>query len=170
MRAAQFLRFAAAIFCFMVITTGIMAQKPAPINNETINMLLGTWEAEPYEMFGTKRSETISYSLDMNGQFMLINVDGKDETGFTYKALVVVQVNPDGTLNGWSFDDWGKVGTYVGTTSGNTMTVNGTKEGNNDSRVMEVTGNKMTTKVTFNFKDKEGKQISESKTITLNKK
>jgi len=170
MRAAQFFRSAMAIFCFMVITTGVMAQKPAPVNNETVNMLLGTWEAEQYEMFGTKRSETISYSLDMNGQFMLINVDGKDETGFTYKALVVVQVNPDGTLNGWSFDDWGKVGTYVGTTSGNTMTVNGTKEGNNDSRVMEVTGSKMTTKVTFNFKEKEGKQISESKTITLNKK
>ena len=170
MRAAIFTRFAAAIFCFMVITTGVMAQKPAPINNETVNMLLGTWESEPYEMFGSKRSETISYVLDLDGQFLTARVNGKDETGFTYTALIISKVNADGTITGWSFDDWGKVGTYTGTASGNILNVNGTREGGTDSRVIEVNGNKMTTKVTFNFKDKDGKDVTVSQSINLNKK
>ena len=170
MKAATILKAAICMLFFIMVTTGIMAQKPAPVNHETVNMILGTWEAEPYEMFGTKRTETVYYSLDINGQFLMINVDGKDETGFTYKALIVVKVSPDGSVSGWSFDDWGKVGTYTGKASGNKINVTGTKEGGSDVREIEINGNKMTNKVTFNFKDKEGKEVTASQTITLNKK
>ncbi len=170
MRAAKSLRALLIVLCLTFIATGIMAQKPAPINNETVNMILGTWDAEPYEMFGTNRTETVTYSLELNGQFMMINIDGKDETGFTYKGLIVVKVGSDGSITGWSYDDWGKTGTYSGKASGNKISVTGTKDGGSDSREIEINGNKMTNKVTFNFKDKEGKDVSISKTINLNKK
>ena len=58
--------FAALLF---IITSNIYSQdmkKPDPVNNETVNMLLGKWEAEPYEMFSTKRGETTNYYLDIN--------------------------------------------------------------------------------------------------------
>ena len=101
---------------------------------------------------------------------MFIDVDGKDETGFTYKALVVMKINPDGILTGYSFDDWGKVGIYTGKASGNKVSVQGTKEMGSDSREIEINGNKMTSKVTFTFKDKDGKDVTISQTITYYKK
>ncbi|MBZ0203653.1 MAG: hypothetical protein K8I03_11615 [Ignavibacteria bacterium] len=156
----------------MIITSGITAQgnkKPDPIDNETISMLLGKWEAEPYEMFGSKRSETLSYSLDINGQFMFINVEGKDETGYTYRSLVVVKVAKDGGITGWSFDDWGKVGNYTGTASGNKVTVTGTKEGSTDSREFEINGNKMVLKLSFSM-TMDGKDMVVNQTINYNKK
>ncbi len=172
MRAAKLSHFILIVFCFGILTTGVMAQgkKPAPINNETVNMLLGKWEAEPYEIFGSKRSETLNYYLDINGQFLFIDVNGKDETGFTYQALVIMKINPDGTMTGWSFDDWGKPGTYSGTTTGNKMSVTGSKEMGTDSREIEINGNKMTTKFTFSYKDKDGKDVTASQTVAYNKK
>ncbi|MEO8513603.1 MAG: hypothetical protein ABI543_08590 [Ignavibacteria bacterium] len=173
MRAVISLRIILMVFCFTMISTGIFSQdykKPEPVNNETINMMLGKWEAEPYEMFGTKRGETENYYMDINNQFMFIDVNGKDETGFTYNALIVMKVNSDGTLTGYSFDDWGKIGTYTGTASGNKINVKGTKEMVADTREIEINGNKMTTKVTFSFKDKDGKDMFVSQTINYNKK
>lgn len=170
MRAATSIKLVAIMFCLTLVTTNIMAQKPAPMNNETINMLLGKWEAEPYEVLGSKRSEILNYTMASSGQFMLIDVDGKDETGFTYKALIVMKCDADGNLTGWSFDDWGKVGTYSGKASGNKLSVTGTKDAGTDSREIEINGNKMTTKFTFAFKDKEGKDVSVTQSIIYNKK
>jgi hypothetical protein len=164
--------FAALIFMALA-TAGTMSQgdfkKPEPLNNETVNMLLGKWTADPYEVLGSKRSETANYYLDINGQFLVIEIDGKDETGYTYKSKVILQIAKDGSFTGWSFDDWGKVGNYTGTAIGNKITVTGKKENSTDNREFEINGNTMTLKLAVNMKWLDGQEKTINQTITYHK-
>ena len=149
---------AALLFVF---SSGLFAQdmkKPDPVKNETVNMLLGKWEAEPYDM------------MALNGQFMYIDLEGADDKGVTFKGHIVMKINADGSLTGWSFDDWGQVGTYSGSSSGNKMTVNGKSDMGTDVREIEINGNKMTHKVTMTMKGADGKDMTMTQTINYNKK
>ena len=161
---------AALLFVF---SSGLFAQdmkKPDPVKNETVNMLLGKWEAEPYDMMGSKWSETANHYMALNGQFMYIDLEGADDKGVTFKGHIVMKINADGSLTGWSFDDWGQVGTYSGSSSGNKMTVNGKSDMGTDVREIEINGNKMTHKVTMTMKGADGKDMTMTQTINYNKK
>jgi hypothetical protein len=145
-------------------------KKPDPVKNETVNMLLGKWEAVPYDMMGSKWNESANHYLALNGQFMYVDIDGADDKGMTYKGHIVMKLNADGSITGWSFDDWGQVGTYSGTTKGNKITVNGTSEMGTETREIEINGNTMTHKLTMNMKGPDGKDMTMTQTITYNKK
>lgn len=163
--------FIAALF--FVLSSYLYAQdmkKPDPVSNETANMLLGKWEAEPYDMMGSKWSETANHYMALNGQFMYIDLEGADDKGVTFKGHIVMKIGADGTLTGWSFDDWGQVGTYTGTAKGNKITVNGKSDMGTDVREIEINGNKMTHKVTMTMKGPDGKDMTMTQTINYNKK
>lgn len=88
-------------------------------------MILGSWVSDPDDMMDFKWSETSNQHLELNGQFLYLDVTGSDNMGTTYTGHIVFKLNKDDTFTGWSFDDWGQVGTYTGTTSINKMTING---------------------------------------------
>ncbi|HMQ80525.1 MAG TPA: hypothetical protein PKE39_13110 [Ignavibacteria bacterium] len=53
---------------FFVLSSYLYAQdmkKPDPVKNETLNMLMGTWEAEPYDMMGSKWSESANHYIEV---------------------------------------------------------------------------------------------------------
>jgi hypothetical protein len=139
-------------------------KKPDPVKSATLDMLMGEWVADPYEMMGSKWNESANHYMK-HGQFMFVDISGKDDKGETYNGTVVMKPNMDGTFTGWAFDDWGTVATYTGTSKGNTITVNGKsdwglRQGN------EINGNTMVHKVSWTMKDKDGKDMVMNQTIT----
>lgn len=161
---------AALLFLFTSFLQSQDMKKPDPVNNETINMLLGKWEAEPYEMMGSKWTETANHYLALNGQFMYIDLEGSDQNGVTFHGHIVVKLNTDGTITGWSFDDWGMVGTYTGSTGGNKMTINGKSDMGTDVRNIEINGNTMVHNFAMTMKGPDGKDMIINQTITYHKK
>ncbi len=158
---------------FLVLSSYLYSQdmkKPDPVNNETINMLLGKWEAEPYEMMGSKWSESANHYMALNGQFMYIDLDGADDKGMTFKGHIVMKLNKDGSFTGWSFDDWGMVGTYTGTSSGNKLAIIGKSDMGTDKRDIEINGNTMVHKFAMTMKGPDGKDMTINQTITYHKK
>jgi hypothetical protein len=170
MKAIHFIKLTVVLFCLTVISSSVISQeykKPDPVKNSTLDMLVGTWEAEPYEMMGETRTETATHYYK-NGQYMFIDISGGGKS--TYNATVILKVNSDGTFTGWSFDDWGFLHTYTGTASGNKVSVSGKGDAGTEQRDIEINGNKMTQKVTFNMKGPDGKDMVMNMTINYNKK
>lgn len=158
---------------FFVLSSYLYSQdmkKPDPVNNETVNMLLGKWEAEPYDMMGSKWSESANHYMALNGQFMYIDLDGSDEKGLTFKGHIIMKLKKDGSFSGWSFDDWGQVGTYTGSSNGNKLTVNGKSDMGTEIREIEINGNTMIHKLTMTMKGHDGKDMTMNQTITYHKK
>jgi len=164
----------AAVLLLLFISSVSISQgnfkKPEPINNETVNMMLGKWESEPYEVFGSKRSESVNYYLDFGGQFLVCDIEGKEESGYTYKSKVILKIEKDGSFTGWSFDDWGNVGTYTGTASGNKVTANGKRDNSTDVREFTINGNTMTSNISVSMKWSDGQDKTINQVVTLNKK
>lgn len=161
------------LFGLTLLTFTLNAQdykKPDPVKNSTTEMLIGTWVADPYEMMGEKRTETATHYMKL-GQYMFIDiVGGNDKNPAVYNATVIIKINPDGTLTGWSFDDWGFTHTYTGTASGNKISVSGTGDMGTETRDIEINGNTMTHKVTFNMKGADGNPMTMNMNITYHKK
>lgn len=158
---------------FLVLSSYIHSQdmkKPDPLKNSTLDMLMGTWQADPYEMMGGKWTENAVQKMTLNGQFFEIKVDGKDESGTTYSAVIYIKPNSDGTLTGWAFDDWAQVSTYTGTIGGNKMSVTNKMDWGTEKRDIEINGNTMVHNVTMVMKDKDGKDMTTNTTITYHKK
>lgn len=133
-------------------------------------MLMGTWVAEPYQMMGTTWTDEATHSMKHNGQYMFIDINGKDDKGNTYTATIVMLPKSDGTFTGYSFDEWGGVTTYTGKTDGNKIHVEGKSDWASEIRDIEINGSAMTHKVTMTMKDKDGKDMKHNITITYNKK
>lgn len=161
---------AALLFVFSSYLYSQDMKKPDPVKNETLNMVLGTWEAEPYDMMGSKWSESANHYMALNGQFMYIDLEGSDDKGMTFKGHIVMKLNADGTISGWSFDDWGQVGTYTGTTSGNKISITGKSDMGTDKRDIEINGNTMVHKFSMTMKGPDGKDMTINQTITYHKK
>ena len=173
MKASISLKFFLAVFCVVIISNSITAQdmkKPDPVNNETVNMLLGTWVSDPYEMMGSKWTESANHYMALNGQFMYIDLDGFDDKGVTFKGHIVMKLANDGSISGWSYDDWGMVGTYTGKASGNKISITGKSDMGTDSRDIEINGNTMVHKFSMNMKGPDGKDMTINQTITYRKK
>lgn len=144
-------------------------KKPEPIKSETLQMLMGTWKADPYDMMGSKWSETATHSMKLNGQFMFIDITGSDDKNTSYTGTVIIQPDKNGNFTGWSFDDWGQVTTYTGKATGNKITITGTGTMGTETRDIEINGNTMVHKVTWTMKDKDGKDMTMNQTITYHK-
>jgi hypothetical protein len=102
--------------CLMIISSGLNAQdmkKPDPVKNETFDMLMGNWVADPYEMMGSKWTESVTHYMKF-GQYMVIDLTGSDDKGMTVNGMIIVKPGKDGNWTGWSFDDWGSEATYTG--------------------------------------------------------
>ncbi len=169
MKAVKFVLF---LFCLLVIAGAANAQemkKPDPVKNAAFDMLMGTWVAEPYDMMGSKWSESATHYMK-HGQYMFIDLVGTDDKGNSYNGTVIMKPNNDGTFTGWSFDDWAQVGTYTGSANGNKITVNGKTEYGTETREIEVNGNKMVHKITFTMKGPDGKDVVTTTTVNYNKK
>lgn len=157
---------------FAVIASNVNSQdmkKPDPIKNAAFDMLMGNWVAEPYEMMGSKMNETANHYIKY-GQFMFVDIVGTDEKGGSWNGTVIMKPNTDGTYSGWSFDDWGQVGTYTAVANGNKITVNGKTDWGTETREIEINGNKMVHNLTMTMKGPDGKDMTMKTTITYNKK
>lgn len=158
--------------CLITYSSVLKAQedyKPKPIKNETLEMLMGTWKSDPYEIMGGTRTETAVHSMVHNGQYMNIEVTGTDDMNHTYSASIYIACDKDGNLTGWVFDDFGGIKTLTGKTDKNKITANGTSPNGSDTRTIEINGNTMVQNITFNYKDKNGKENSTKVTVTFHK-
>lgn len=167
MKAVRIVLF---LFCLTAVTFSVNAQdmkKPDPVKNSTIDMLIGTWEADPYEMMGETRTETATHYMK-NGQYMFIDIAGGGKN--TYNSTVIIKVNTDGTLKGWSFDDWGFVHNYTGTASGNKISITEVTDWGSGGREIEINGNTMVHNVSFPMKGADGNPMIMKQTITYHKK
>jgi hypothetical protein len=173
MRAAKSSMVLFFVFCLLTVSSGIYAQdmkKPDAIKSETVDMLLGKWEARSYEMMGSMWTETANHYTSLNGQFLFIDLEGKDDKGQSYTGKVVMKLSSDGTLKGWSFDDWGQVFTYTGKANGNKVSIQGKGDWGSDTRDIEINGNTMVHKVSITMPGKDGKDMTVNQTITYDKK
>lgn len=143
--------------------------KPDPVKSETIDMIIGKWQSDPVTIMGSTRTETANHYIKHNGQYMFIDVEGKDDRGFNYTATIIMKLNSDGTFTGWSFDDYGKMKTYSGTATGNKISVSGKSEMGSESREIEINGNTMIHKLHVTFPVKDGKEETIDETITYHK-
>jgi hypothetical protein len=163
--------FGVVLLGFGVLAIGANAQdKPAPVKSETLDMLMGTWVAEPYQAMGSTWTDEATHSMRHNGQVMFIEINAKDDKGQTYTATIVIVPKSDGNWTGYGFDDWGGVSTMTGKADGNKIHVESKSAWGSETRDIEINGSSMTHKLNWTMKDKEGKDISDKLTITYKKK
>src|SRR5690606_256809 len=146
-------------------------QPPPPVQNSFFSAAIGTWKAEPYKMMGMEISNDQNViSMKHNGQFMVVEVDAIDGGGNNYTATIFTTIDGEGNVKGWAFDTWGYYGTmtYTGSANGNTMTITGSNDFVNETRVMTIDGNKMTHDVDFTVKLPTG-NMNEKLSIVYNK-
>jgi hypothetical protein len=121
-------------------------------------------------MMGSTWNETATHSMKHNGQYMFIDLSGKDNNGQTYSGTIIIAPMKDGTFSGYGFDDWGGVTTATGKADGNKIHVESKSMWGTEVRDIEINGNTMTHKVAWTMKDKEGKDMSQNMTINYHKK
>lgn len=159
------------LFTFILISSNSFAQgKPDPVKSATIDMLIGTWVSSPYEMMGSTWTETATHSWKHNGQYMFIDISGKDDKGNTYSGTVVIIPKSDGTFTGYGFDDYGGNSTISGKADGSKIHGDGKSAWGTDTRDIEINGNTMVHKISFTMKDKDGKDMTQNMTVTYTKK
>jgi hypothetical protein len=146
-------------------------QKPEPIKSALLEKFMGNWASEPYEMMGGTWTDEANHYMNHNGQFMFIDIKGKNTAGETYTGTIVMKPEQDGTIKGWAFDDWGSVSTYTGKVlADNKLTVTGTSSWGTETREIEINGNKMVHNLTMTMKGKDGKEMTMKMVINYNKK
>ena len=152
------------------LTANAQSWKPAPMNSPIVDKLLGTWTSVPYEFMGSTTTEVATHSLRHNGQYMVIDVSSRSSDGVTFTATLFMNVDKDGNIKGWGFNEFGGVETYTGKTDGDSkISVSGKSDNGTDQRDIEITGDKMVHNVTFTFKGKDGKDVVNKLTVTYNK-
>jgi len=159
------------IFCVLALSPFVNSQemkKPDPIKSSTLEMLMGNWVAEPYEMMGSKWNEQANHYMK-HGQFMYIDITGKSDKGETYTGTIIIKPGMDGSFTGWSFDDWGMVGSYSGTAKDNHLSVAGKSDWGTENREITINGNTMEQKITWVMKGPDGKDMTNSLTINYKK-
>ena len=161
------------VLCILFTASQLKAQddmgKPAPINSESMKMLMGTWKSDPYQFFGTNWTDMATHSMKHNGQYMFIDISGSDDRNHSYTGTIIMTCDKDGNLTGWSFDDWGGMTTYTGKANGNKITVTGTNPMMTETREIEINGNTMVHKVSSTMKGKDGKDMVMTTNVTYHK-
>jgi hypothetical protein len=159
------------LLAFGALSINATAQdKPAPVKSETFDMLIGTWESEPHQMMGTNWTDEVTHTMKHNGQYMFIDIGGKDDKGNTYSGTIVIVPGNTGSFTGFGFDDWGGVTTYTGKADGNKIHVEGKSSWGTEVRDIEIGGKTMTHVATWTMKDKEGKEVVQKETVVFKKK
>ena len=143
-------------------------QKPDPVKNETFDLIMGKWSAEPYEMMGEKYNETANHYMKY-GQFMFVDIQGSNDKGQTYNGTIIIKPGKDDSFTGWAFDDWGSVTTYSGTAKGNKISLTGKSDWGTETREITINGDKMEHKVTMTMVGTDGKDMTFNQTITYKK-
>jgi hypothetical protein len=159
------------VFALGILLNNLSAQdmkKPDPVKNATLEMLMGTWNSEPYDMMGSKWSESANHYMKY-GQFLCIEITGKNDKGESYNGIIMMKPQSDGSFTGWAFDDWGSVTTYTGNAKDNKISVTGKSEWATETREIEINGNTMVHKMSWTMKDKDGKDMNMNQTITYHK-
>jgi hypothetical protein len=173
MKSILTLKFILVAACFIILSHKAKAQDdmtpPPPAKNESMEMLMGTWKAEPYEFMGAKWSDVSTYTMKHGGYFMFIDISGQNDKGLAYSATIILKSDVDGNLTGWSFDDWGGVTNYTGKSSKNKVTVSSKNDWGTETREIEINGNSMVHKVVTTMKGKDGKEMTMNTTVTYNK-
>lgn len=159
------------LLLLLAISFRIVAQdKPAPIKSATLDMLMGTWVSEPYQMMGSTWTEEATHSMKYNGQYMFIDLNGKDDKGNIYSGVIIIVPKNDGTFTGYGFDEWGGVSNATGKTDGNKIHVESKSQWGSEIRDIEINGSSMTHKITWTMKDKDGKDMTQNMTVNYKKK
>jgi hypothetical protein len=166
------LKFILLFACLILFASSVRAQddyKPKPIDNETMKMLMGTWKSDPYEMMGSKWTETAVHSMVHNGQYMNIEITAVNEKNQTYSASIYITIDKDGKWSGWGFDDWGGVTTMSGTADKGKITANSTSSYGSETRVIEINGNTMVHNASMTMKGTDGKDMTMKSIVTYHK-
>ncbi len=160
-----------AFISCLSLSINAQSWKPEPMKSAVVDKLLGTWTSEPHEFMGSTRTDVVTHSLRHNGQYMVIDVSSKSSDGVTYTGTLFINVDKDGNIRGWGFDDFGGVQSYTGKTDGDSkISVSGKSEnGSGEQRDIVITGDKMVHNITFSYKDKDGKDVVSKMVVTYNK-
>ncbi len=169
----SFIKIFFILFTFTFISSHIVSQDmtpPKPKKSETLDMLMGVWVAEPYQMFGATWTDEANHYMHHNDQYMFIEIKGKSDKGQTYTATIIINPSSDGSFTGHGFDDWGGVSTMTGTTKGNHISAMVKSMWGSESRDIEITGDKAVHKLVWTMKGSDGKDQVTNMTLTYNKK
>ena len=162
---------------FAILAIGVLSfrtaaqdmQPPPPIDNASMKMLMGSWKSEPYEMMGSKWTDVAVHSMKHNGQYMFIEITGSNDKNLTFSGTVIMTSDKDGNLTGWGFDDWGGVWNYTGKSNSNKVTITGKGAMGTELREIEINGNTAVHKITWTMNGQDGKDMTNTMTITYNK-
>jgi hypothetical protein len=100
---------------------------------------------------------------------MFVDRVGTSDQGNTYNGTIVLKPAMDGSFTGWSFDDWGMVGSYTGTVKNNVISVSGKSDWGTEQREITINGSAMEHKITWTMKGADGKDMTNSMTINYKK-
>lgn len=165
-----------AIVLTFVLAGRLFAQDmtpPAPIESPLLSQMTGTWVSNPYEMMGSKMTDECTQSMVLNSQFFQVNVKSVSDKGFTYEAIVMIAPSKDGSVEGWSYDIFGKnsITHYTGTWRDDNIYLTGTSSWGTEIRNIAMQGDIMLQVVTYKMKDANGKEMPpQTMEIIYNKK
>ncbi|MBS1493479.1 MAG: hypothetical protein JST55_08210 [Bacteroidetes bacterium] len=157
---------------FISINLHAQDNPPKPLDISFLNLIEGTWTGQS-DMMGAKMNEEVVFRMDMNKQFLIINLSAvSDDKAHTYTGLGVYGCDAQNNVTSWWFDDWGvaSVSTGTGKIDAMTLTLQSKNATGTSSRSMELTGGKLVMKWTANWKDANGKDQTMSSETTYTKK
>ena len=157
----------------IVLSRSVNAQdnmgKPAPLDNETMKMLIGTWVSDPYDFMDAKWTETEVHSMKLNGQCMYIEISAVSDKSQTKNAIIYITLDKDGSWKGWGCNEWGYTSTMTGRASGNKISETTHSDvWGNENREIEINGNTMVNTISWAI-TKDGKDMPIKQTITYHK-
>ncbi len=167
------LKFILLFAALIVLSSRVNAQdnmgKPAPINNETMNMLLGTWVSDPYDFMDAKWTETAVHTMKLNGQCLYIELSSVSDRSQTKNAIIYITIDKDGTWKGWGCNEWGYTSTMTGKATGNKISeTTHSYVWGDELREVEINGNTMTHTISWAI-HKDGKDMPIKQVITYHK-
>lgn len=167
------IKFILILFCLIAFLFNTYAQdnmgKPEPLNNETMNMLLGTWKSEPYEFMQANWTETATHTMKLNGQCMYVELSSVSDKAQAKDAIIYITIDKDGTWKGWGCNEWGYTSFMTGNANGNKISeITKSDVWGEELREIVIDGNTMTHTISWHI-HKDGKEIPMQRVVVYHK-
>lgn len=144
---------------------------PKPLENATLNSMVGNWQGEG-NMFGMKMRDNVKIYWSLNHQFIMMELhsQGVDNPNIRYDGLGIFGADEKGNVKSWWFDNWGanSVATGTGSTHRNKLVIQDSNAMFKETRsfVIEDSEMKMHAKGTMTM---NGKETPFSQTVVYKK-
>lgn len=147
---------------FIAMNLYAQSSPPRPLDMSFLNLIEGTWAGQS-EIMGTKMNEVVTCRMDLNKQYLIINLRAESEDkAHVYTGMGVYGSDSQGNVKSWWFDDWGIAGisSGEGKIESMKMIIDAKSSLYTMKREMELTGGNLVMRWSSTSKDKDGKDAT----------